>query len=64
MGVTLAISSITSEGDAKSKPEAPIRCARSQMISQSALEDPTGSIALRTRCTRRSVPVKVPSFSA
>ena len=34
------------------------------MISQSARAWPGGSTALRTRCTRRSVLVKVPSFSA
>ena len=34
------------------------------MISQSGRVCPGGSTALRTRCTRRSVLVKVPSFSA
>ena len=35
-----------------------------QMIHQSDLASPGGSTAFRTRCTRRSVLVKVPSFSA
>ena len=35
-----------------------------QRICQSGLASPGGSTALRTRCTRRSVLVNVPSFSA
>ncbi len=38
--------------------------ASSEMINQSGLLSPIGSMALRTRWTRRSVLVKVPSFSA
>ncbi len=34
------------------------------MICQSGRESPTGGITCRTRATRRSVLVKVPSFSA
>jgi hypothetical protein len=41
-----------------------MRRARSQMISLSGRAWPRGGIARRTRCTRRSVLVKVPSFSA
>ena len=41
----------------------PIARATSQMISQSGFDSPGGSIALRTRCTRRSEFMKVPSFS-
>ena len=37
---------------------------RSHMIRQSGLLEPTGEIALRTLCIRRSVLVNVPSFSA
>ncbi len=42
----------------------PMRPAMSQTIRQSSRASPGGSTALRTRCTRRSVFVKVPSFSA
>ena len=41
-----------------------MRRARSHTMSQSGRLPPTGSMALRTRCTLRSLLVKVPSFSA
>jgi hypothetical protein len=43
---------------------ASMRRARSQIISESGRAWPRGAMARRTRCTRRSVLVKVPSFSA
>ncbi len=69
-GQSRAISSKISEGWAKSKPMTgtpsllATRLASSQLIHQSGRACPGASMALRTRCTRRSELVKVPSFSA
>ena len=41
-----------------------MRCARSVRMCQSGRASPSGSSARRTRCTRPSMFVKVPSFSA
>jgi hypothetical protein len=40
-----------------------MRSARSEMMSRSSRASPGGSSALRTRCTRRSLLVTVPSDS-
>src|SRR3972149_2935121 len=53
-----------SSGELKSKNSFfPIARATAQIISQSACEFPLGSITFRTRCTRRSAFMNVPSFS-
>ena len=54
----------TSSGDSYSGHSAPSAFAIAQTIRQSSRASPGQSSALRTRFTRRSVFVNVPSFSA
>ena len=54
----------TSSGDAYSGHDAPSAAAMSQTMRQSSRASPGQSSAFRTRFTRRSVFVNVPSFSA
>ena len=69
-GVSAASSSKMAAGPVYSNcpGSMPSRCANrlptSQTIHQSGRLSPTGGMAGRTRCTRRSLLVKVPSFSA
>ena len=70
IGVSDAISRKTDAAEEWRKPFASIpsrssvRRARSWTISQSGRDSPTGGTTRRTRWTRRSELVKVPSFSA
>jgi hypothetical protein len=50
-------------GDGAAAPSSSIRLANSATIQLSAIASPGGGTALRTRWMRRSVLVKVPSFS-
>ena len=50
--------------DVEAERAAATRLASSAVIHQSGRASPGGSIAARTRCTRRSELVNVPSFSA